>query len=83
MIWSLLLTPCVATAYTYFVYLQLYVSAAASAKQNGGEHAWKEHKKRRRLRIDVIMNAIGLIFLGLELPFQLVVCFHFSTAIYI
>lgn len=28
MIWSLLLTPCVATAYTYFVYLQLYVSAA-------------------------------------------------------
>lgn len=29
------------------------------------------------------MNAIGLIFLGLELPFQLVVMFHFSTAIYI
>ena len=37
----------------------------------------------RRLRLDVIMNAIGLIFLGLELPFQLVVCFHFSTAIYV
>ena len=37
----------------------------------------------RRLRVDVIMNAIGIIFVGLELPFQLVVCFHFSTAIYI
>jgi hypothetical protein len=30
MIWSLLLTPCVATAYTYFIYLQLYVCGAAS-----------------------------------------------------
>jgi hypothetical protein len=84
MIWSLLLTPCVATAYTYFVYLQLYVSAARvrDAKKKKKLRGPGEEKKRR-LRIDVIMNAIGLIFLGLELPFQLVVCFHFSTAIYV
>ena len=38
---------------------------------------------RRRLRVDVIMNTIGIIFVCLEFPFQLVVSFHFSTAIYI
>ncbi|KAJ1451367.1 hypothetical protein M885DRAFT_15956 [Pelagophyceae sp. CCMP2097] len=41
MIWSLALTPAAVTAFTYFVYLQLYV-----------------------LRVDVIVNSIGLIFLG-------------------
>ena len=35
------------------------------------------------LRVDVIMNAIGIVFVALELPFQLVAAFHFSTAIYI
>ena len=35
------------------------------------------------LRVDVIMNAIGIVFVAVELPFQLVAAFHFSTAIYI
>lgn len=87
MIWSLLLTPCVATAYTYFVYLQLYVSVAPRLKVRRPPPPERARSRTiapsRRLRLDVIMNAIGLIFLGLELPFQLVVCFHFSTAIYV
>ncbi|KAJ8610105.1 hypothetical protein CTAYLR_007076 [Chrysophaeum taylorii] len=59
MIWSLLLTPAAATAFSYFLALQLYV-----------------------LRLDIIMNALGLVFLGLELPLQLVAAFNFSAAVY-
>ena len=86
MIWSLLLTPCVATAYTYFIYLQLYVCVPPRpfpARARPGPAPTTTRAAPRRLRVDVIMNAIGIIFVGLELPFQLVVCFHFSTAIYI
>lgn len=29
------------------------------------------------------MNSVGIVFLGLELPFQLLACFNFSTAVYL
>lgn len=35
------------------------------------------------LRLDIIVNSMGLVFMGLELPFQVAQTFYFSQAIYI
>ena len=35
------------------------------------------------LRLDIIMNSMGLVFLGLELPLQIAQCFYFSQPLYL